>query len=118
MQRLSGADATFLYAQTRTSHFEIASCVIVDPGDDPSRFAGKRVLVVGMGNSAMDIASDLSLVTEQTILSVRHGSWVVPKRLLGKPADQAIKPWAAVHVPWKLRQPLALTRAPQRQRYR
>ena len=75
--------------------------------DDPARFASKRVLVVGMGNSAMDIASDLSLVTAQTVLSVRHGSWVVPKRLLGKPADQVIKPWAAVHVPWKLRQPLA-----------
>lgn len=75
--------------------------------DDAGRFAGKRVLVVGMGNSAMDIASDLSLVTERALLSVRHGSWVVPKRLLGKPADQVVKPWAAVHVPWRLRQPLA-----------
>jgi hypothetical protein len=29
--------------------------------------------------------------------------------MLGKPADQVIKPWAAVHVPWRLRQPLAQT---------
>ena len=35
----------------------------------------------------------------RTLLSVRHGSWVIPKRLLGKPADQVIRPWAAVHVP-------------------
>ena len=75
--------------------------------EEAERFAGRRVLVVGMGNSAMDIASDISLVAETTLLSVRHGSWVVPKRLLGKPADQVVKPWAAVHVPWRLRQPLA-----------
>ena len=31
MQRLTGADATFLYAQTRTSHFEIASVLVLDP---------------------------------------------------------------------------------------
>jgi cation diffusion facilitator CzcD-associated flavoprotein CzcO len=75
--------------------------------DEARAFEGRRVLVVGMGNSAMDIASDISLVAETTLLSVRHGSWVVPKRLLGKPADQVVKPWAAVHVPWRLRQPLA-----------
>jgi hypothetical protein len=77
--------------------------------DEPSPFAGKRVMVVGMGNSAMDIVSDLSLVADRTLLSVRHGSWVIPKRLLGKPADQVVKPWAAVHVPWQLRQPLSQT---------
>src|SRR5919112_2941783 len=64
-------------------------------------------MVVGMGNSAMDIASDLSHVAARTFLSVRRGSWVIPKRLLGKPADQVIKPWVAVHVPWRLRQPLS-----------
>jgi hypothetical protein len=71
--------------------------------------AGQRVLVVGMGNSAMDIATDLSHHADRTLLSVRHGSWIIPKRMLGKPADQVIKPWAAVHVPWRLRQPIAQT---------
>ena len=75
--------------------------------DDAERFRGGRVVVVGMGNSAMDIATDISHVAERTLLSVRHGSWVIPKRLLGQPADQIIKPWAAVHVPWRLRQPLS-----------
>jgi hypothetical protein len=32
---------------------------------------------------------------------------VIPKRLLGQPADQIIKPWVAVHVPWQIRQPLS-----------
>ena len=75
--------------------------------DDSSLYAGKRVLVVGMGNSAMDIATDVSHVAERTLLSVRHGSWVIPKRLLGRPADQVVRPWVAVHVPWRVRQPLS-----------
>jgi hypothetical protein len=77
--------------------------------DDAKAYAGKRVLVVGMGNSAMDIATELSHHAARTCLSVRHGSWIIPKRMLGKPADQVIKPWAAVHVPWRLRQPVAQT---------
>ncbi|MTD45975.1 NAD(P)-binding protein [Conexibacter sp. W3-3-2] len=77
--------------------------------DDARAFEGRRVLVVGMGNSAMDIASDLSLVADHVVLSVRHGSWVVPKRLLGKPADQVTSPWAAVHVPLALRQAVSQT---------
>jgi hypothetical protein len=75
--------------------------------EDAEAFRDQDVVVVGMGNSAMDIATDLSLVCRSTHLSVRHGSWVIPKRLLGKPADQIVKPWAAVHVPWRLRQPLS-----------
>ena len=75
--------------------------------EDADSFRGRNVVVVGMGNSAMDIATDISLVADRTFLSVRHGSWVIPKRLLGQPADQVIRPWAAVHVPWRLRQPLS-----------
>ena len=75
----------------------------------PEQLRGRRVLVVGMGNSAMDIVTDASLVGARALLSVRHGSWVIPKRLLGKPADQVVKPWVAVHVPWRLRQPVAQT---------
>ncbi len=74
---------------------------------DAEAFRDKRVLVVGMGNSAMDIATDLSHVAQRTLLSVRRGSWVIPKRLFGRPADQLIRPWVAVNVPWRLRQPLA-----------
>ena len=74
---------------------------------DADGFRDRDVLVVGMGNSAMDIATDVSHVAARTLLSVRRGSWVIPKRLLGKPADQVIRPWVAVNVPWKLRQPLS-----------
>jgi cation diffusion facilitator CzcD-associated flavoprotein CzcO len=74
---------------------------------DAEEFRDGNVLVVGMGNSAMDIATDISLVADRTYLSARHGTWVIPKRLLGKPADQIIKPWVAVRVPWRIRQPLS-----------
>jgi thioredoxin reductase len=74
---------------------------------EADEFRGQNVLVVGMGNSAMDIATDISLVADGTYLSARHGTWVIPKRLLGRPADQIIKPWVAVHVPWRIRQPLS-----------
>ena len=74
---------------------------------EADEFRDRNVLVVGMGNSAMDIATDISLVADRTYLSARHGTWVIPKRLLGQPADQIIKPWVAVHVPWRIRQPLS-----------
>lgn len=71
---------------------------------DNERFAGRRVLVVGMGNSAMDIAVEASWVAERTLLSVRSGSHVVPKYLLGRPADQVTSPLVARRVPWRARQ--------------
>ncbi len=48
----------------------------------------KDVVVVGMGNSAMDIAVESSYVAHSTSLSARRGVWVVPKYLLGRPTDQ------------------------------
>jgi hypothetical protein len=75
--------------------------------DDPDELRGRRVMVVGMGNSAMDIVTDASYVAERAFLSARHGSWVIPKRLLGQPADQVVRPWVAVNVPWWIRQPLS-----------
>jgi dimethylaniline monooxygenase (N-oxide forming) len=49
---------------------------------------GKDVVVVGMGNSAMDIAVESSYVARSTHLSGRRGVWVTPKYLLGRPTDQ------------------------------
>jgi hypothetical protein len=48
---------------------------------------------VGIGNSAVDIASELSRkgVAERCFLSTRRGAYVLPKYFFGKPADQIIK---------------------------
>ncbi|EAR23767.1 monooxygenase domain protein [marine actinobacterium PHSC20C1] len=52
-----------------------------------SSFAGKRVLVVGAGNSGCDIAVDAVHHADSIDLSVRRGYYFVPRYLFGKPAD-------------------------------
>jgi len=53
-----------------------------------SAFAGKNVLVVGIGNSAMDIAVESSFVAKRTFISSRRGAYILPKYLFGRPLDQ------------------------------
>jgi hypothetical protein len=52
-----------------------------------SRFAGKRVLVIGGGNSACDVAVESSRVAAAVDMSWRRGYWIAPKFMMGKPAD-------------------------------
>jgi len=68
---------------------------------DNSIFAGKRVVVLGMGNSAMDIAVESSYVAEHTYLAARRGVWIVPKYIFGKPVDQIRND---PRIPFKIRQ--------------
>jgi cation diffusion facilitator CzcD-associated flavoprotein CzcO len=50
------------------------------------QYRGKRVLVVGAGNSGSDILNHLSRIeTKQLLVSVRHGPVVFPTWLLGVP---------------------------------
>ncbi|MFI5924504.1 flavin-containing monooxygenase [Micromonospora sp. NPDC051543] len=74
----------------------------------PEQLAGRRVLVVGGGNSAMDIAVDASYAAERTLLSLRRGVWVVPKHLLGRPSD-TLNGALARRLPWRLRQRISQT---------
>ncbi|HUO70676.1 MAG TPA: NAD(P)-binding domain-containing protein [Solirubrobacteraceae bacterium] len=55
---------------------------------DNSDFRDKNVLVVGIGNSAMDIAVESSFVARETFLSSRRGAYILPKYLFGRPLDQ------------------------------
>jgi cation diffusion facilitator CzcD-associated flavoprotein CzcO len=50
-------------------------------------FDGKRVLVVGCGNSACDIAVDAVHRAASVDLSVRRGYYFLPKFTLGRPTD-------------------------------
>ncbi|SDT20082.1 flavin-containing monooxygenase [Actinoplanes derwentensis] len=71
-------------------------------------FRDRRVLVVGMGNSAMDIAVDASYTARgPVLLSARHGVHIVPKYLFGRPADATAA--ALAGLPWRLRQRIAET---------
>ena len=51
------------------------------------QFDGKRVLIVGAGNSGCDIAVDAVHHARQVDISVRRGYYFVPKYVFGKPAD-------------------------------
>ena len=53
---------------------------------------GKRVLVLGIGNSAVDVAVESSRIGEKTFLAMRRGAYVIPKFLGGKPVDEASPP--------------------------
>lgn len=48
---------------------------------------GKRVLVVGGGNSGVDIACDAARSASRAFLSLRRGYHFCPKYVFGKPAD-------------------------------
>jgi hypothetical protein len=52
-----------------------------------ARYAGKRVLVVGLGVSGTDIANEVSRVAARTLLSFRSAPWIVPANVLGRPGD-------------------------------
>jgi cation diffusion facilitator CzcD-associated flavoprotein CzcO len=56
--------------------------------DGPEAFAGQTVVVLGLGATSADIATELSRVAAETHLSVRTGHYVVPKILEGRPVDQ------------------------------
>jgi dimethylaniline monooxygenase (N-oxide forming) len=68
---------------------------------DNAGFADKTVVVLGMGNSAMDIAVEASYVATDTFLAARRGAWIIPKYLFGRPTDQLPND---PRVPFKIRQ--------------
>ena len=55
--------------------------------ETPEGLEGKRVLVVGIGNSGVDIACEASRVAAKTFLSTRRSAHILPKYALGKPID-------------------------------
>ena len=62
----------------------------------PSQLVGKRVLVIGGGNSACDIASEAARVGKTCGLSLRRGYWFLPKTTLGIPLANLAPGWTPV----------------------
>jgi len=69
----------------------------------PEPFTGRRVMVIGPGNSGVDIAADICTVTARTVLCARSPVLIMPRMMFGVPNSRTLgkieKPW----VPWAIR---------------
>ena len=59
----------------------------------PDQLRGKRVLVIGGGNSACDIAAEAGRVGAKSILSLRESVWFIPKSFAGVPIVNLFRSW-------------------------
>jgi hypothetical protein len=70
---------------------------------EPEPYVGKRICVVGIGNSACDIASDVCVTSPRCVLVARSGVLILPKLLFGRAFTDITariqRPW----IPRKLR---------------
>lgn len=70
----------------------------------PSEFDDKRVLIVGGGNSACDIACDAATRARRTVISMRRGYHFLPKHVFGKPTDAFFR--SGPHLSPRIAQPM------------
>ncbi|SFB41501.1 Predicted flavoprotein CzcO associated with the cation diffusion facilitator CzcD [Amycolatopsis marina] len=91
----------------------------IDPRT-PLDLTGQRILIVGLGNSAADIAVELSqrALDNTVVLSTRSSAWIVPKYIMGIPADTLFATSPHVPLSWQRRlsrkSPVLLTGRPER----
>lgn len=76
---------------------------------EPSKMAGKRVLVIGLGNSSCDIVCETARVAQKTFLSTRRGAHIIPKYMFGIVMDRILPPWAWRYLPFPVLQFLFAT---------
>jgi len=59
----------------------------------PEQLKGQRVLVIGGGNSACDIAAEAARIGAKSVLSLRESVWFLPKTFAGKPVVDLFRGW-------------------------
>jgi len=93
--RMADFPGTFTGEAIHSHHY-------IDPYS-PLELTGKRILVVGIGNSAADIAVELSSKTFQNTvtLSTRSSAWIVPKFIAGQPGDKLFKTSPHIPLSWQ-----------------
>jgi dimethylaniline monooxygenase (N-oxide forming) len=75
----------------------------------PDRFRGKHVLVVGVGNSACDIAADICAVTASVTMVARSPVLFMPRMFLGVPTSRVLAKLEKSWMPWPLRRTIRET---------
>ncbi|QDG53668.1 monooxygenase [Persicimonas caeni] len=68
----------------------------------PEVFEGKRVLVVGAGNTGCDVAVEAGQHAEICYHSTRRAYWYSPKYVMGKPSDQIFDMLLAAPIPHRV----------------
>lgn len=69
----------------------------------PEPFRDKHVLVVGVGNSACDIAADICTVTASTTIAARSPVLIMPRMMFGVPTSRVLAKLEKSWMPWWLR---------------
>ena len=75
----------------------------------PEPFRGKHVLVVGVGNSACDIAADICAVTASVTMVARSPVLFMPRMFLGVPTARVLARIEKRWMPWPLRRTIRET---------
>lgn len=93
--RLPDFPGTFTGEEIHSHHY-------IDP-KEPLELSGKRILVVGIGNSAADITVELSSKSLQNrvTLSTRSSAWIVPKYIAGQPGDKYFRTNPYLPLSWQ-----------------
>jgi hypothetical protein len=93
--RLPDFPGTFTGESIHSHHY-------IDP-NLPLNLTGKRILIVGIGNSAADITVELSSrsLQNQVTLSTRSSAWIVPKYIAGQPGDRFFRTTPYLPLSWQ-----------------
>lgn len=73
---------------------------------EPEPFVGKRICIVGVGNSACDITGDVCVTSKRCVMVARSGVLILPKLIFGLPftdiSSRLQRPW----IPYSVRRAL------------
>jgi len=70
---------------------------------EPDAYVGKKICIVGVGNSACDITGDLCATATRCVMVARSGVMILPKLIFGRPftdiSSKLQRPW----IPYSVR---------------
>ncbi|HUA73152.1 MAG TPA: NAD(P)/FAD-dependent oxidoreductase [Solirubrobacteraceae bacterium] len=69
----------------------------------PAPFAGRNVLVIGLGTSGAEVAGELVGTARSVHVAVRSPLWMMTRRLGGVPIDWIDNQLASRVIPWRIR---------------
>ncbi|KAF6816643.1 dimethylaniline monooxygenase [Colletotrichum sojae] len=68
----------------------------------PTPFDGKKVVIVGLGSTAVDLACEIGPLAKELHVVNKRGAWIIPRFLLGKPAEAWNSRSSATWIPFSV----------------